>query len=143
MRALLDISMLLALFDTKHLHNRAAQAWWRDNRDHGWATCPLTENGFLRIVSQRGYSNPVAMADALAMLRGWAKPPLHAFWPDDVSLLDAAVIDHGRVLGPRQLTDIYLLALATRHGGRFVTLDRGISVRAVHGAEPANLVMVL
>jgi hypothetical protein len=141
-RALFDISMLLALFDAKHLHNAKARAWWRAHKSHGWATCPLTENGFVRICTQPGYSNPVALADALAMLRGWARPPDHVFWPDDVSLLDGAVVDHGRLLGPRQITDIYLLALAVQHGGRFVTLDRGINVAAVHGARPDNLVML-
>ena len=141
MRALLDVSMLLALFDPKHVHHSRAQQWWLTSKDHGWATCPITENGFLRIAAQKAYSNPIPLPDALSLLRRWAKPPLHDFWPDDVSLLDAAVIDHGRVLGPRQLMDIYLLALATRHGGRFVTLDRGLSVAAARGAEAANLVM--
>jgi toxin-antitoxin system PIN domain toxin len=132
--------MLLALFDDKHLHHHKARQWWRENRAGGWATCPLTENGFLRIAAQPGYSNPVPLADALALLRGWARPPDHAFWPDDVSLLDAAIVDHCRVLGPRQLTDIYLLALAVKHGGRFVTFDRGISLAAVRGAEATHLV---
>jgi uncharacterized protein len=68
--------------------------------------------------------------------------PGHAFWPDDVSLLDAAVFDHTRLLGRRQITDIYLLALAVKHGGRLVTLDAGISVGAVRRAEPQNLVTV-
>jgi broad specificity phosphatase PhoE len=95
--------MLLALFDAKHLHHHKARQWWRENRAGGWATCPLTENGFLRIAAQPGYSNPVPLADALALVRGWARPPDHAFWPDDVSLLDAAIVDHSRVLGPRLL----------------------------------------
>ena len=142
MRALLDVSMLLALFDPKHVHHGRAQRWWLLSKRDGWATCPITENGFLRIVTQKAYSNPIALPNALALLRGWAKPPLHEFWPDDVSLLDAAAVDHGRVLGARQLTDIYLLALATRHGGRFVTLDRGITLTAVRGAKPENLMMV-
>ncbi len=112
------------------------------SKAHGWASCPITENGFLRISTQKAYSNPIVLADALELLRRWAKPPLHEFWPDDVSLFDAAAIDHSRVLGPRQLTDIYLLALATRHGGRFVTLDLGISLAAARGAKAENLVMV-
>lgn len=142
MRALLDVSMLLALFDPKHVHHGRAHQWWMQSKEHGWASCPITENGFLRIVTQKAYSNPIALADALDLLRRWAKPPLHEFWPDNVSLLDPAAIDHSRVLGPRQLTDIYLLALATHHGGRFVTLDRGISLTAARDAKPENLVMV-
>ena len=142
MRALLDVSMLLALFDPKHVHHSRARQWWILSKEHGWASCPITENGFLRIATQKAYSNPIALADALELLRRWAKPPFHEFWPDDVSLLDPAVVDHSRVLGPRQLTDIYLLALATRHGGRFVTLDLGISLAAARGAKAENLVMV-
>lgn len=142
MRALLDVSVLLALFDPKHVHHGRARQWWAQSRTHGWATCPLTENGFLRISTQKAYSNPLSLPDALAHLKRWAKPPSHEFWPDDVSLLDAQVIDHSRVLGPRQLTDIYLLALATKHGGCFVTFDRGISLAAARGAGPGTLVML-
>ena len=112
------------------------------SKEHGWATCPITENGFLRIASQKAYSNPLPLPDTMALLRQWAKPPLHAFWPDDISLLDASTIDHGRVLAPRQLTDIYLLALATKNGGRLVTFDRGISLAAAKGASQENLVML-
>lgn len=140
MRALLDVNVLLALFDPRHVHHGRAHAWWRGAKRHGWASCPITENGFLRISSQKAYQNPLPLADALAMLRQWAKPPLHAFWADDLSLLDTDVIDHGRVLSPRQLTDIYLLALAVRNGGGLVTLDRGISLHAVKGATPEHLV---
>ncbi len=143
MRALFDVSMLLALFDPRHVHHARAHAWWAAARDHGWASCPLTENGFLRIAAQKSYANPIPLADGLAILRNWAKPPLHEFWPDDVSVLDATRIDHGCVLGPRQITDIYLLALATKHRGRFVTLDRGVSIAAVHNATAENLVSVL
>lgn len=142
MRALFDISMLLALFDGKHIHHARAITWWRNNRSAGWATCPLTENGFLRIASQPGYSAPVSLADALALLRGWAKPPHHEFWADDASLLDPDTVDHGRLLGPRMLTDTYLLALAVKHGGRFVTFDRGVSLAAVKGATAEHLVTV-
>ena len=143
MRALFDVSMLLALFDPRHVHHARAHAWWVAARDYGWASCPLTENGFLRIAAQKSYANPIALADGLAILRNWAKPPLHEFWPDDVSVLDATRIDHGRMLGPRQITDIYLLALATKHQGRFVTLDRGVSIAAVRNATAENLVSIL
>ena len=140
MRALFDVSMLLALFDPAHVFNATARQWWVENQDHGWASCPLTENGFLRVVSQRGYSSPLPLADALSRLRTWAVPARHAFWPDDVSLMDTTVFDHGHVLGPGQNTDIYLLALAVRHSGRLVTFDRSISVKAVRGAGPQHLV---
>lgn len=142
MRALLDMNMILALFDPKHIFHARARAWWIREHEHGWATCPITENGFLRVATQKAYANPIRLPDAIAILRRWAQPPQHALWPDDVSLLDARVIDHAHVLGHRQLTDVYLLALATRRQGRFVTLDRGLSLAAVHGATAANLVVV-
>lgn len=142
MRALLDVNVLLALFDPKHVHHSRARQWWHGETRHGWASCPITENGFLRIATQKAYSNPVPLPDALVLLRRWAVPPLHEFWPDDVSLLDDRTIDTGRVLGPRQITDICLLALAVRRGGRLVTFDRGISIAAVHGAEARHLVML-
>lgn len=142
MRALLDVNMLLVLFDRGHPLHFKARSWWSTNSDPGWASCPLSQNGFLRISSQKSYPRPIPLADSIRLLRGWAVPPRHEFWPDDVSLIDQSVIDHGRVLSAKQLTDIYLLALAVKHGGRLVTLDRGIPLAAVRGAEPAHLVML-
>jgi toxin-antitoxin system PIN domain toxin len=142
MRALLDINMLLALFDSGHLFHGRALRWWSENKADGWASCPLTENGYLRIVSQASYPRPAKLADAAVHLRAWAVPPLHAFWPDDVSILDGALIDYSRLLGPRKITDVYLLALAVKHGGRLVTLDTGISEQAVKGARKEQLIIV-
>ncbi len=142
MRALLDINVLLALFDSGHTFHSRAMQWWSANKGEGWASCPLTENGYLRIVSQASYPRPVRLADAALHLRTWAVPPLHAFWPDDVSILDAGTIDYSRLLSPKKITDVYLLALAVKHGGRLVTLDTGISVQAVRGADAAHLVIV-
>ena len=76
------------------------------------------------------------------MLRGWTSQPEHEFWPDDLSILDSARIDHSRLLSHRHITDVYLLALAVKHGGRFVTLDRGVPVSAVKGATAAHCVVV-
>jgi toxin-antitoxin system PIN domain toxin len=142
MRALLDINVLLALFDSGHTFHPRAMQWWSANKGDGWASCPLTENGYLRIVSQASYPRAVRLADAALHLRTWAVPPLHVFWPDDISILDAARIDHTRLLGPKKIIDVYLLALAVKHGGRLVTLDTGISVRAVRGADAGQLVVV-
>ncbi len=142
MRALLDINILLALFDSGHLFHGRAVKWWGESKASGWASCPLTENGYLRIVSQASYPRPVRLADAALQLRQWAVPPLHEFWPDDVSILDATRIDYSRLLSPKKITDVYLLALAVKHGGRLVTLDTGISVKAVRGAEEGQLVVV-
>ena len=142
MRVLFDVNMLVALSDPEHIHHSRAFAWWNDHQDEGWASCPLTQNGFVRVISGSRYGRPRSFADAMAQLCGQIALPSHAFWPDDVSLADAAVFDHGRLLGPNQITDVYLLALAVKNGGRLATLDHGIALRAVHRAEPRHLVML-
>ncbi len=141
-RALFDISALLALFDSAHIHHRFAMAWWSNERDCGWASCPLTQNGFLRIVSQKSYPRPVPVADALRVLSAQIEATDHEFWPDSVSVVDEIRIDRSRLLGPKQITDIYLLALAVEFQGRLVTFDASISVEAVRGAVPENLVVL-
>lgn len=137
-RALLDISVLLPLFDPGHIHHQTARAWWGEGS--AWASCPLTQNGFVRILSQPGYPRPLSTAEAVFALRSLTALPEHEFWPDDISITDADVFDQGRILGPKQLTDLYLLALAVKHGGRLVTFDRGIPVAAVHGADARHIV---
>ena len=142
MRALLDVNVLLALFDPEHAHHASARSWWVAHRDDGWASCPLTQNGFVRILSNVRYPRPLAVGDAISVLQAQTSLPDHAFWPDEISLLDTAVFEHDRILGPKQLTDVYLLALAVKHGGRFATFDRGISVAAVRDAAEPNVVML-
>jgi uncharacterized protein len=142
MRALFDVNMLLALADARHTHHARATEWRRAHAADGWASCPLTQNGFVRIASQKTYPAAIALPDALALLRRTTQRPDHAFWPDDLSLLDQTVIDHRYLLGPRQITDVYLLALAVKHGGRLVTLDSGIAPAAAIGATADNLVVV-
>lgn len=142
MRALFDVSTLLALFDPGHVMHRVAMSWWKSNQADGWASCPLSENGYLRIISQRSYTRPVPLPDALATFQAQVARGGHEFWPDDLSILDAQGIDHARLLGPAQITDIYLLALAVRHNGRLVTLDRSIDRASVRKARPENLVIL-
>lgn len=142
MRSLFDVSILLALIDTAHARHGDVVRWVSTRRGDGWATCPLTQNGFVRIISQRSYANPFDLPDAVAALRATVALPDHEFWPDDFSILDDAHVDHTRLLGPKQITDVYLLALAVKHGGRFVTLDSGISYRAARGGRPENLVVL-
>lgn len=143
MRALFDVNMLLALFDPVHVHHRVAMSWWADNRASGWASCPITQNGFLRIASQLSYTSPMPLPEAMRTFEAQVAKGGNEFWPDDLSILDDAHIDHTRLLGPRQLTDVYLLALAVKHGGRLVTLDHSLSFKAARGASEANLVAVI
>jgi toxin-antitoxin system PIN domain toxin len=141
-RALFDVNVLIALLQPDHAHHRRAHAWWDHNGAAGWASCPLTQNGFVRIVSQPSYRRPVPISQALTLLAEQSEGTDHAFWPDDISLLDTARFDRGRILGPRQLTDIYLLGLAVKNGGRLATLDRTIPLAAVRGAGPRHVAAI-
>ena len=134
--------MLLALFDPEHIHHDRALAWWTDNQDGGWASCPLTQNGFVRVISGPGYARPRGVTEGLEVLRGQMAQPGHAFWPDAISIADTQTFDHGRLLGTKQITDAYLLALAVKHGGRLATLDQGVPLRAVRGAEVKHLTVI-
>lgn len=139
MRSLLDVNVLIALLDSDHLHHGRATAWLKQNIRLGWASCPLTQNGCVRIMSQSGYPNtlpPAAVAERLAEAMATKH---HAFWPDSVSLLDGGRIAWNSVLGARQVTDVYLLALAVAQGGRLVTFDHAVPLRAVRGAKASHL----
>lgn len=141
-RSLLDVNVLVALLDQQHIDHDRAREWLEVAVRDGWATCPITENGFVRIVSQPRYTNPVAPSLAVELLAGACGSPAHEFWADDVSVLDPAVIDASRLHGPRQVTDAYLLALAAARGGRFATFDRTVSLAAVPAATADNLLVI-
>ena len=141
-RALLDVNVLIALFDIEHVFHLRVRDWWVSERAPRWASCPLTQNGFLRVISNPGYSRPLTFAEAASALTAQMQLAGHEFWPDDASLLDDRLFVRSRILGPGQLTDIYLLGLAVKNDGRFVTLDRTIPIKAVRGAEPRHLVVI-
>lgn len=142
MRALLDVNVLIALLDANHVHHPVATDWLATNLEAGWASCPLTQNGCIRIMSQASYPNPVPAPLVAARLAEAAVQPHHEFWPDDVSLLVPGQIDWTRILGPRQVTDVYLLALAQRHAGRLVTFDGAVPLAAVPEATAENLAVI-
>ncbi len=142
MRALLDVNVLLALLDSAHVFHQRARDWLVANAPSGWASCPITENGFVRVISQPGYPKPIKTSQAIALLKSATGTPLHEFWPADVSLLQPSVLDASRVHGPRQLTDLYLLALAVAHGGRLATFDGAIAVSAARGATAHHIVII-
>lgn len=139
MRALLDVNVLIALLDAAHVHHRVAREWLADNITEGWASCPITQNGCIRILSQPAYPGAESPAAVAARLADAAATSWHEFWADDLSLLDLRILDWRRVLGTRQLTDAYLLALAVHRKGRFVTFDRSIPLNVVPGAEARHL----
>lgn len=142
MRALLDVNVLIALFDADHTSHRTALAWFGKHASKGWATCPITQNGCLRIMSHPGYPNAHPVQRISERLHAATSERVHQFWPDSVSLLDALLIDPTRIHGPRQLTDIYLLALSVKNNGYLVTFDRSIVLETVIGAT-ARHVLVL
>jgi len=141
MTALLDVNVLIALVDPNHVHHDIAHAWFTEGRSD-WATCPITQNGLVRIISHPKYLNGVASpAAALAILSSLTAVGAHVFWPDDVSLLDLRVFQTERLLASHQVTDVYLLGLAARRGGTLVTFDRKLSVDAVPGGSSALLTL--
>ena len=142
MRALLDINVLIALLDADHLHHRAATSWLNANGADGWASCPLTQNGCIRILSQAAYPNALPAAAVAERLAAATATKFHAFWADSISLLDAKRIAWSTALGARALTDAYLLALAVANKGRFVTLDRTVQLATVKGATARHLVVL-
>lgn len=142
MRALLDINVLIALLDSAHSQHSTAANWLATGIPQGWASCPITENGVVRIMSQPAYPNPqpaVAVAERLAEASAGSD---HRFWPDNVSLLTDGLIHWAQLLGHGQITDAYLLALAIRHGGRFVTFDQRINEQLVKLARPEHLCVI-
>ena len=142
MRALLDINVLPALLDRDHVLHEQGRRWFEQEVHHGWASCAVTQNGFIRILSQPGYPNPVSTGKAMALLAAATSTAHHEYWPSDVSILDKTTFDPARIHGPRQLTDVYLLGLAAHRGGRLVTFDQTIALAAVRTASPRNLVVL-
>ena len=136
MISLLDVNVLIALVDRDHPHHAAAARFFAETRSAGWATCPLVENGFIRILGHPNYRNgPGSAAGARDHLREFIAMPGHQFWPDDVSLSDARLFP--TLPRAKALTDLYLLALAVKRGGRFATFDAGIDATLVPGGPAA------
>lgn len=142
MRALLDVNVLIALLDAAHVHHTAASQWLGANINQGWASCPLTQNGCLRILSSNAYPRPQPLTAVAARLREATATQFHVFWSDDISVLDPTRFAHTRWLSSRQVTDAYLLGLAAQQDGALVTFDRGIDRGLVHGAEAQHLIVI-
>lgn len=144
MRALLDINVLIALLDADHVFHQRAHSWWATNAVLGWASCPLTENGLVRIMCHPGYSQNIRLApiQLIRLLQAFVAQSDHEFWPDDLSLRDTARFTADRIHGGRQVTDIYLLGLATSHQGRLATFDESIPLSTVPKAASRNLLII-
>jgi toxin-antitoxin system PIN domain toxin len=141
-RALLDVNVLIALLDSDHASHGVAMNWFAQHAREGWASCPITQNGCIRIMSNQSYPNALPVQAIMHRLADACKEDVHEFWSDEISLLNPGVVDSTRIHGPRQLTDIYLLALAVENEARFVTFDTGIPVAAVRKATLNNLTVL-
>lgn len=140
---LLDVNVLVALFDIDHVHHEIAHDWFADHRAGGWATCPITENGVLRVLAHPGYGSSDTRFEAIVeRLRLFRDSGHHHFWHDTPSFTDLSAIRPSYMRGHRQVTDVYLLALALRMGGRLATFDRSIPVSAVVGATKGTLALI-
>ena len=142
MRALLDVNVLIALLDSDHIHHHRATRWMAHAQFAGWASCPITQNGCIRIMSQPAYPGSLPLRSVADRLGMATRHSSHQFWPDSAALAGHPGIAWDHLPGHRQLTDAYLLALAVSNGGRFVTIDSRVSLRAVPDARPDQLVVL-
>ena len=143
MITLLDVSILIALFEADHASHQVAHDWFEDHRATGWATCPLTENGLIRVTTSPSFFDPPHRpVDVVEQLRTFRQSQGHHFWADSLSLTDEQLFVASVIRGHKQVTDIYLLGLATAMGGVFATLDTSVPLAAVKGATKANLLVI-
>jgi uncharacterized protein len=141
--SLLDVNVLIALFDPSHIHHERAHQWFGRSRNSGWATCPITLNGCIRILSNPAYPTITATpTEVMDHMRAFCSNPHHESWTDSVSLLDETLFRAPMFVGHRVLTDVYLLGLAVRHHGRLATFDGAIPWRAVTGATTRHLELI-
>ena len=121
---LLDVNVLIALLWPPHEAHARAQRWFAKNADQGWATCAMTQAGFVRILSNPAFSRRVVTPrDALEVLQGSLLHRAHQFWTEDVGVVELLAQFGRRLTGHQQITDAYLLALAIHKKGRLATLD--------------------
>ena len=138
MTYLLDVNVLIALLDPAHIGHDAAHIWFRDEGSKSWATCPITENGVVRIIGHPRYPNSIGSPAAAAPILGRMRAlPGHVFWKDELTLVGSELIDTTEIMTPAQVTDTYLLALAVANGGRLATFDRRLSTKAVRNGRAA------
>jgi toxin-antitoxin system PIN domain toxin len=131
---LLDINLLLALTDPMHVHHEAAHRWFAEKGQFSWASCPLTQNGFIHIASHPSYPNrPGDVPAVMVILRQLCAAQGHQFWSEDISILE--VLEPGVIITHAQITDIYLAGLAVHQNGKLATLDQRIPVNAVRNGK--------
>ena len=138
--ALLDVNVLVSLFDPAHPNHEDAHRWFGRARKRGWATCSITINGCVRVLSDPAYPTVDATpSEVISRLRVLCAGNDHEFWTDSVSLLDEKLIRSALILGHQKVTDVHLFAMAVRHNGRLATFDRSMPLQAVVGARAEHL----
>ena len=143
MTHLLDVNVLLALAWPNHIHHRAAREWFAHSSASGWATCPLTESGFIRVSSNRR-ATPDARSprEAALLLSRICALPRHAFVSDGVSLATMGELLGQVAHGSAHVTDTHLVVLARDHGLSFLTFDRGAADIAAALNVPHTLLTI-
>jgi uncharacterized protein len=137
---LLDVNVVLALVDPAHQHHRLASEWFRSEAISAFATCPIVENGVLRVASSTAYPNRPGDVDTVRdVLARLYEQPGHFFWPDSISLVETLPQTTG--LTSRQVTDCYLVALAQANNGRLATFHRSIPTAAA-GVKPESVLVL-
>ena len=141
---LLDINVLLALAWPSHLHHEVAHRWFGQLRSEGWASCPATQSGFVRLSATRGVvPDPMTPVEAIAAIERSASQPEHHFWPQDEQVGAIAPEIMVRIMGPRQMSDAVLLDLAIKHGGRLATFDQAIGHLIPRGSPLADYIEII
>ena len=131
---LLDVNVLIALLDKAHEHHQIANAWVNQNIREGrvWVSCPITQNGCVRIMSYKKYEPiPFPIGKIIDELNHITSTSEHVFIPDDISLLNSILIDRDKLSNSKQVTDVYLLALAKCNDCQFVTFNRKIAIHII------------
>jgi toxin-antitoxin system PIN domain toxin len=130
------VNVLIALIDPAHIAHEAAHDWFGRVGSLSWASCPITENGVLRIIGHPKYPNSTGSpAAAVPFVSRLNAPPGHVFWNDDVSPVGSQLVDPAQLSTPRRVTDTFLLLLAVAHGGQLATFDRHLSPKAVRNGK--------
>jgi len=141
--ALLDVNVLVALFDPAHPNHEDAHRWFGRHRKRGWATCAVTINGCVRVLSNPAYPTVDATpGEVITRLRVLCGSSDHQFWANSVTLLDDTLFHSTLIAGHQKVTDIYLLGLAIRHNGILATFDRSIPLKPVIGARTDQLEVI-
>jgi toxin-antitoxin system PIN domain toxin len=141
--ALLDVNVLVALFQPEHVHHDLAHDWFAEHRQDGWATCPITEAGLVRLLANpRFHPGGIGVATVVDRLRRLQADRAHEWWEANISLADPTLFKPTSIRGHRQVTDVYLAGLAHSRGGKLVTFDGAVLWSAVAGARP-SLIEVL